>query len=250
MDPMDILGSLLGGKMGGGRSGGGGAGGGGGLGGQILKEILGGGRSAPATRSTGTSPGEIASQAKGLEDLLNVAIGRSTGGRQAPQQPMPQQQPIPQQQPMPQRQPQQPDFRGAGNSMPQPRPGNYPSRPAPPTDQNDQALVLVRAMINAAKSDGQISQQEQQEILSRLSDSSPDTIQFLREEFSKPLDVREFAWSVPMGMEQQVYLLSLATIELDANQEAQYLRDLAHGLRLTPDTCNQLHGRVGAPEIF
>lgn len=116
--------------------------------------------------------------------------------------------------------------------------------------QNDEALVMIRAMVNAAKADGRVTQAEQQAILDRMSQPSPAALSFLRNEFSQPLDVREFCWSVPLGMEQQVYTLTLATIDLDTGAEADYLRDLAHGLRLAPEFCNQLHQRYGAPTIF
>ena len=92
--------------------------------------------------------------------------------------------------------------------------------PASPAErQNTQALVLVRAMVNAAKSDGRITEDEQRAILARLDNPTQDTIQFLREEFGRPLDVREFTWSVPVGMEQQVYSISVITIDADSQSE-------------------------------
>ncbi len=105
-------------------------------------------------------------------------------------------------------------------------------------------------MVNAAKSDGQIDQTEQQSILGRLSDRSPETIRFLREEFARPLDVHEFAESVPLGMEQQVYMLSLITIDLDTSGEAKYLTELADALRISPEVRNQIHTKVGAPSLY
>ncbi len=71
----------------------------------------------------------------------------------------------------------------------------------------------------------------------------------LREEFAKPLDVREFAWSVPLGMEQQVDTMSLVAIDLDTRREAKYFLDLAHGLRIPADVREQIHQRLGAPSI-
>jgi uncharacterized membrane protein YebE (DUF533 family) len=112
--------------------------------------------------------------------------------------------------------------------------------------QDDEAIVLIRAMVNAAKADGRVTQAEQQAIIERLAQPTPEALNFLRHEFAQPLDVREFCWSVPLGMEQQVYTLTLATIDLDTNPEADYLRTLAHGLRLAPEFCNQLHQRYGA----
>ncbi len=116
--------------------------------------------------------------------------------------------------------------------------------------QDDEAIVLIRAMVNAAKADGRVTQAEQQAILGRISQPTPEALSFLRNELSQPLDVRAFCWTVPLGMEQQVYTLTLATIDLDTNPEADYLRQLAHGLRLNPEFCNQLHQRYGAPTIF
>jgi len=104
-------------------------------------------------------------------------------------------------------------------------------------------------MVNAAKSDGRVSQTEQQNILNRLESASREAIEFLREEFARPLDVRDFAWSVPLGMEHQVYAMSLAAIDLDTNPEAQYLSELAHGLQISPDDCSEIHQRLGAPAI-
>ena len=72
----------------------------------------------------------------------------------------------------------------------------------------------------------------------------------LRSEFGKQVDVRDLTWSVPRGMEEQVYTVSLIAIDLDEQKEAEYLADLAHGLRLDTDRCNQIHRSYGAPVIF
>ncbi len=256
MDAMDILGSLLGG----GRSQSGSTSGG--LGGKILKDLINtGGRTAPqppARQSPQPSNRPVSpdDRARELEDLLGVAHGRSTGRTEpqpAPRQPQPQpryQQPPPPSRPRYQEPPVAaqptgyPQSSGVGSS------GVGHNFPTGSMTQNDEALVLIRAMINAAKSDGSISQPEQQAIIDRISNPTQESINFLREEFASPLNVRDFAWSVPLGMEQQVYTMSLASIQLDTNPEASYLRDLAHGLRLEPDFCNELHRRYGAPTIF
>lgn len=261
MDAIDILGSLLGGRKSGG-SGGGGLGGA--ILGQILKNATGGARqpgpqqsSPPASSNRGSSrvstPGDLQKEASELEDLLNVAQDRNQQRTQAPtQHPMPRT--FPQQAPQQQFPQSNSPFSNSPFTKPTSRPQNAPPPRRDPTNnpqqQNDDAIVLIRAMINAAKSDGDISEAEQQSILERIGDPSQDVIDFLRNEFNQPLDVREFAWSVPLGMEQKVYTMSLAAIELDQNKEAAYLRDLAHGLRLTPDVCNQIHQQFGAQAIF
>jgi len=72
----------------------------------------------------------------------------------------------------------------------------------------------------------------------------------LREELRRTVNVRDLAWSVPRGLEEQAYTISLIAIELDEQKEAEYLADLAHGLRLDPHHCNEIHRRYGAPAIF
>ena len=116
---------------------------------------------------------------------------------------------------------------------------------------NDQAVLMIRAMVNAAKSDGRVDEKEQENIISKLGDDvSQDEIAFLKQEFAAPVDVAAFAKSVPQGLEQQIYALSLTSIDLDTNNEAQYLGQLAQGLNLDPNLCNQIHDHVGAPKIF
>ena len=113
-----------------------------------------------------------------------------------------------------------------------------------------QAEVLVRAMINSAKADGHVDQSEQERIVGQLGDVTQDEVDFVRRELAAPLDAQAFIRSVPRGMEQQVYTMSLMGIDLDTNQEAQYLHQLAQGLGLDADACNQIHDRLGAPKIY
>jgi len=118
-------------------------------------------------------------------------------------------------------------------------------------EANDQATILIRAMVNAAKSDGRLDDSEKQNIVSKLgADVSEAEVQFLQQEFAAPLDVAGFARSIPKGLEQQVYFLSLTSIELDSQKEAEYLGQLAQGMGLDPNVCNELHDQVKAPRIF
>ncbi len=118
-------------------------------------------------------------------------------------------------------------------------------------EANDQAVVMIRAMVNAAKSDGRVDQEEQEKIIGKLGeDVSQDEIDFLKQEFAAPIDVEAFARSVPKGLEQQIYALSLTSIDLDTQNEAQYLGQLAQGLNMDPSVCNQIHDHLGVPKIF
>jgi uncharacterized membrane protein YebE (DUF533 family) len=136
--------------------------------------------------------------------------------------------------------------------------GASPQQQAPPpipqdhqTSANEQAVLMIRAMVNAAKADGRVDNTEQEKIISKLgAEVSQDEVDFLKAEFAAPLDVKQFADSVPDSLEPQIYALSLTSIELDTQTEAQYLGQLAQHMELDPRVCNQIHDQVGAPRIF
>lgn len=112
------------------------------------------------------------------------------------------------------------------------------------------ATLIIRAMINSAKADGSIDQQEQERIIGKLGNISDSEADFIRKEFEAPLDVAGFVRSIPQSMGQQIYAISLAAIDLDTRTEAQYLSQLAQGLNLSPEVCNALHEQVGAPKLY
>lgn len=126
--------------------------------------------------------------------------------------------------------------------------------PARPSMQqmtpNDCAALMIRAMVNAAKSDGRLDDHEQQAILQKFGQVGEAELEFLRREFKAPLDLASFSRSIPSGLEQQVYAISVTAIDIDKQNEASYLGQLAQGLGLDPRWCNQVHDQLGAPRIF
>ena len=114
----------------------------------------------------------------------------------------------------------------------------------------DQATLIIRAMINAAKSDGSIDEAEQEKVVGKLGDVSQAEADFVRNEFRQPLDVDAFVRSIPRGMEQQIYAVSLMAIDLDTNKEAKYLAALGKGLNIQPQLANQIHEQLGAPVLY
>lgn len=103
--------------------------------------------------------------------------------------------------------------------------------------QLERAEILVRALVSAAKSDGHIDSYERNRIMNFVGRAGSVEFDFLNNEFSRPLDLQSFASSVPVGMEREVYRISLTAIDLDQAAEVKYLRDLARALRLPPDEC-------------
>jgi hypothetical protein len=228
MDIVDILGGLLGRKS---RTAGRGP--------DILKDILNRGRqTAPDSRSP--EPDDIERQARELEDMLNVSVEHNERRRaEQPRQPERDRSGVPA------------DDSDIAVESPYSRSAEKPSRSPDDTEgfpSDERAVVLVRAMINSAKADGRFSSDEQQSILKQFG-SSPEATRFLREELSKPLNVREFADSVPVGMENQVYTMSLIAINVDTSAESAYLRDLAQSLRISDSVRDQLHQRYGVAQL-
>jgi len=117
-------------------------------------------------------------------------------------------------------------------------------------EEEAQAELLLKAMLSAAKADGVIDEEEKRKITEHLGDVSPEEAEFVRNELEAPLDAQGLINSVPRGMEQQVYFMSLLAIDLDSNEEARYLDTLAKGLNISNEMCNQIHAKVGAPALY
>jgi uncharacterized membrane protein YebE (DUF533 family) len=136
---------------------------------------------------------------------------------------------------------------GLGGLLNQAMQGNSVS---PSAEEETQAEIMLRAMISAAKADGKIDDEEQKKIAEHLGDVSDDEANFVRQELSAPLDIDGLIKSVPRGMEQQVYFMSLMAIDLDSKEEAVYLDKLAKGLNISNQVSNQIHEKLGAPSLY
>ncbi|MEO0415777.1 MAG: DUF533 domain-containing protein [Verrucomicrobiota bacterium] len=119
-----------------------------------------------------------------------------------------------------------------------------------PQEAHDEAELLIQAMCNAAKADGQIDAAEQEAILGRLGDLDQNEVDYVRQQLATPLDVQGFISKVPADMAQQIYSFSLMAIKLDTQNEAQYFAQLAQGLGIDANTANQIHAQLGEPQIF
>lgn len=139
----------------------------------------------------------------------------------------------------------QPDFGSMFNDA---LAGKEPEQVSQQDEEN--AAVLLRAMISAAKADGELDADEQAKITEHLGDVSEEEAAFVRNELAAPLDLEGLIASVPSGLEQQVYLMSLMSITLDTKEEAVYLDGLRQGLNLTEQASNEIHQQVGAPTLY
>ncbi len=122
--------------------------------------------------------------------------------------------------------------------------------PEPTAEQDQQAEILLHAMVSAAKADGKIDEAEQNKILAQFKEASEKDAEMIRQEVEAPLAFQELIKSVPKGMEQQVYLVSLLAIDLDNEAEVRYLERLAKELNISSTVSNEIHDRLGAPLLY
>ncbi len=214
---LEMAGSMLGGGSSGGGGlgslvgsllgGGSSGGGGGGALGSLVGSLLGGGGGRAA--GGGLAGGLIGSLAK-------AAMSQMGGGASGSSQP------------------------GSGFDLSQFTAGQVESQ----RDENDRAEVMIRAMLSAAKADGQIDAGEQQRILGKLDDAGADQEmrQFIQNELQKPVDIDGLAAEVDSPhMATEVYTASLFAIDVDTQGEQAYLNQLATKLGLPATLVKQLH---------
>ena len=101
--------------------------------------------------------------------------------------------------------------------------------------------ILLKAMVNAAKSDGKVDELEQKRIMEFMGDLTGMQKLFISQELKMPLNVKAFLEEIPEGMEQQVYYMSLFAIDLDVSAEKDYLDMLAKELKLSNEVVLNIH---------
>ena len=120
--------------------------------------------------------------------------------------------------------------------------------PAPQASGNDNfALVLITAMISAAKADGHIDTREQSLIFEHVEKMSLDAESkgFVFDALRKPLDLDDVVAKV-QGVEQasEVYLISRLIADGDNPAERLYIETLGHRLNLPKDLIAHLEHQV------
>lgn len=121
----------------------------------------------------------------------------------------------------------------------------------PAGDEEARATVMIRAMIAAAKADGEISPEEKQRILGRLEQAGadPDARAFIRDEMARPVDLQTIVSAVDSPHAAiEAYAASLFAIDIDTPAEVAYMRQLAQGLGLNPTLVRELHASLEAPK--
>jgi uncharacterized membrane protein YebE (DUF533 family) len=109
--------------------------------------------------------------------------------------------------------------------------------------------VVLKAMINAAKADGQIDQGEMQRIVGKLEETGMDqeAQRYVLTEMKNPMNTASLIAAAKgrPTLAAQVYAASLLAIEVDTPAEKQYLDQLAAGLGLGAEVAGRIKTMVG-----
>lgn len=122
--------------------------------------------------------------------------------------------------------------------------------PAEEPDEHEVAKLMLRAMTQAARADGDIDAGEKESLMLLLKDGDPEDVAALQDILARPVDAAALAVDTPRGLETQVYSMSVNSITPDNQAEAQYLHSLAEALNIQPATANEIHDSLGAPRLY
>ncbi|WP_400086890.1 DUF533 domain-containing protein [Yoonia sp. R78084] len=122
--------------------------------------------------------------------------------------------------------------------------------PADEPDEDEIAKLMLRAMTQAARADGDLDQGEKAKLSTLLAERDPGTVETLQNILSAPVSAADLAADTPKGLETQVYTMSVNAITPDNQAEARYLHELASALEIAPQTANAIHDSLGAPRLY
>ncbi|MDK3073080.1 DUF533 domain-containing protein [Sedimentitalea sp. JM2-8] len=122
---------------------------------------------------------------------------------------------------------------------------------APVPEAEKSAALILRAILMAAKADGEIDAEEKEVILGSLG-ANPDPADraLVQELLAEPLDVAALAQATPASQIVQIYTAALMAVRLDTPPEAVFLHRLAEGLGMGERVVNALHAQMGRPLLY
>lgn len=122
--------------------------------------------------------------------------------------------------------------------------------PSSEPDEEDVARLMLRAMTQAARADGDIDAGEKAKLLEALRDGDASDMEVVQKILAEPVSAQALAADTPRGLETQVYTMSVNAISPDNQAEGQYLHALAEGLGIGLDTVNKIHESLGMPRLY
>ncbi len=123
--------------------------------------------------------------------------------------------------------------------------------PVEEPEPEQSAGLMIRAMIMAARCDGEIDDTEKQTLMATIGeDATPEEMAFVRDAMSEPVSAQALAQDTPEGVETQVYSMAVMAIEPDHPAEAKFLHELATALGIRHATVNEIHESFGVPPLY
>lgn len=141
-------------------------------------------------------------------------------------------------------------LKGSGDRKPQVPLGLLePQTDAERNELEQHSELVLKAMINAAKADGQIDEGEVRRIVGKLQEIGADSEaqRYVMTQMQKPMETEKLIAAAQGRPElaAQMYGASLLAIEVDTPAEKKYLDQLAAGLGLDPKVVQRIQELVG-----
>ncbi|RPJ60256.1 MAG: DUF533 domain-containing protein [Acidobacteria bacterium] len=131
---------------------------------------------------------------------------------------------------------------GAGQTVPPPLPREPQSQPVPVAGVPPEVLRLVRLTISAARADGELSDEERQQILEYARECSAEAL--VENELNAPKSLPEIvSGALSPEVKRDMYVLAFGIVHADegvSGAEQIYLAQLAYQLGLDQETTARL----------
>jgi uncharacterized membrane protein YebE (DUF533 family) len=124
-----------------------------------------------------------------------------------------------------------------------------PQTEADRQELENRADLALKAMINAAKADSRIDENEAHRIVGKLQEIGADAEaqRYVLELMRRPMETEKLIAAAQghPNLAAELYAASLMAIEVDTSAEKAYLADLASGLGLSPDVARRIEEMIG-----
>ncbi|CAN7571981.1 tellurite resistance TerB family protein [Rhizobium leguminosarum] len=144
------------------------------------------------------------------------------------------------------------DAPSANNPVLLPPPAESGFGPTSPAGSNEFVLVLIRAMIAAAKADGHIDDAERALIMDKVkaADVSGEAAAFIEHELASPTDIDALVAAATTEEQRvELYTASRLTIDPDSRAERGYLDLLAGRLGLADQLVDHIEATVSSAKV-
>ena len=116
-------------------------------------------------------------------------------------------------------------------------------------EMDDKAKIIVFAMMNAAKADGELDKEEIEKIVGKLDSDGLDTSEkaYIEKHLQGPMDTDSLvsAAQIDETMPAQIYAASLLAIEVDTDAERAYMDELETALELDSQVVAYIKNSMG-----